>query len=117
MTTAGSSDSAAPVGGTGVEGVADGRPTGPAESGGTPTDLGGAAADLGGVAAAAAAALFGTRLPLAIRYADLLAGEGVRRGLIGPHEAPRIWDRHLINCAAIGELIPSGASVIDVGSG
>ena len=39
------------------------------------------------------------------------------RGLIGPREAPRIWDRHLLNCAAVAELIPSGATVLDVGSG
>jgi 16S rRNA (guanine527-N7)-methyltransferase len=61
--------------------------------------------------------LFGERLPLAARYADLLATVGVERGLIGPREAPRIWDRHLLNCAALGELIPSGVYVVDVGSG
>ena len=58
-----------------------------------------------------------TGSPLAIAYADLLATDGVVRGLIGPREAPRIWDRHLLNCAAVAELIPSGASVVDVGSG
>ncbi|WP_346387145.1 16S rRNA (guanine(527)-N(7))-methyltransferase RsmG [Nocardioides sp.] len=57
------------------------------------------------------------RLALAERYADLLATEGVLRGLIGPREAPRLWDRHLLNCAVLGELIPVGASVCDVGSG
>jgi 16S rRNA (guanine527-N7)-methyltransferase len=67
--------------------------------------------------APAAASLFGPRLSLAKRYADLLVGEGVRRGLIGPREAPRIWDRHLINCAVVGELIDIGESVTDVGSG
>jgi 16S rRNA (guanine527-N7)-methyltransferase len=66
---------------------------------------------------AAAVALFGDRLPLASTYAAWLTGEGVVRGLIGPREAPRIWDRHLLNCAAVAELIPSGASVVDVGSG
>ncbi|MEV1286778.1 16S rRNA (guanine(527)-N(7))-methyltransferase RsmG [Micromonospora sp. NPDC049679] len=65
----------------------------------------------------AARALFGDRLGLAAAYAQLLATEGVVRGLIGPREAPRIWDRHLLNCAAVAELIPSGASVTDVGSG
>jgi 16S rRNA (guanine527-N7)-methyltransferase len=43
--------------------------------------------------------------------------DGVVRGLIGPREAPRIWDRHLLNCAAVAELVPDGSSVIDVGSG
>lgn len=61
--------------------------------------------------------MFGDRLPLAERYAAWLAGEGVVRGLIGPRETPRLWDRHLINCAVIGETFPEGASVADVGSG
>ncbi|MEV4621717.1 16S rRNA (guanine(527)-N(7))-methyltransferase RsmG [Asanoa sp. NPDC049573] len=65
----------------------------------------------------AASVLFGERLPLASRYAELLVTDGVVRGLIGPREAPRIWDRHLLNCATMSELIPSGASVVDVGSG
>lgn len=56
-------------------------------------------------------------LPLAERYADLLAGDGVVRGLIGPREAPRLWDRHLLNCAVLGEVLPEGTSVVDVGSG
>ena len=57
------------------------------------------------------------RLPLAQRYADLLATEGVIRGLIGPREASRLWERHLLNCAVLGELVPRGASVCDIGSG
>lgn len=61
--------------------------------------------------------LFADRLPLAATYADLLVTDGVVRGLIGPREAPRIWDRHLLNSAAVSELIPSGAVVVDVGSG
>ncbi|HEX2773135.1 MAG TPA: 16S rRNA (guanine(527)-N(7))-methyltransferase RsmG [Micromonosporaceae bacterium] len=61
--------------------------------------------------------MFGDRLPLAHAYAHLLAPEGVVRGLIGPREAPRIWDRHLLNCAAVAELLPAGARVVDVGSG
>ncbi|HEY6593871.1 MAG TPA: 16S rRNA (guanine(527)-N(7))-methyltransferase RsmG [Asanoa sp.] len=66
---------------------------------------------------AAASALFGDRLALAERYAALLTTAGVVRGLIGPRETPRIWDRHLLNCAVLTELIPSSASVVDVGSG
>jgi len=66
---------------------------------------------------AAAEELFGSRLDLASRYACLLATDGVVRGLIGPREAPRIWDRHLLNCAAAAQLISSGETVVDVGSG
>ena len=65
----------------------------------------------------AAERLFGDRLPVAIAYARLLVTAGVTRGLIGPREAPRLWDRHLLNCAALGELVPSGARVVDVGTG
>lgn len=66
---------------------------------------------------AAATTVFGERLGLAGRYAELLVTAGVVRGLIGPREAPRVWERHLINCGVMSELIPFGASVIDVGSG
>jgi 16S rRNA (guanine527-N7)-methyltransferase len=65
----------------------------------------------------AARTVFGARLPLVERYAARLAGDGVVRGLIGPHEVPRLWDRHLLNCAVVAELLPEGASVVDVGSG
>jgi len=64
-----------------------------------------------------ARALFGPALGLAERYADLLAGPAVERGLIGPRETARLWDRHLMNCAALAELVPHPASVIDLGSG
>lgn len=64
-----------------------------------------------------AAAVFGDRLGLATRYASWLAGAGVERGLVGPRETARLWERHLLNCAAVGTLIPQGASVIDIGSG
>ena len=50
-------------------------------------------------------------------YAALLAGAGVERGLLGPREVPRLWDRHLLNCAVVTPLVPPGAHVIDVGSG
>ncbi|MFI9507525.1 16S rRNA (guanine(527)-N(7))-methyltransferase RsmG [Nocardia sp. NPDC052566] len=64
-----------------------------------------------------AATVFGDRLELARRYCAALASAGVERGLIGPREVPRLWDRHILNCAVLGELIPEGASVVDVGSG
>lgn len=66
---------------------------------------------------AASVALFGSRLDLAERYATLLATAGVVRGLIGPREASRIWDRHMLNCAAVAPLLPPASYVIDVGSG
>lgn len=57
------------------------------------------------------------RIPLLERYATLLATEGVVRGLIGPREAPRLWERHLLNSAVLAEAVPAGASVCDIGSG
>lgn len=66
---------------------------------------------------AARGAFSQARLPLAERYAELLATDGVVRGLIGPRESPRLWERHLLNCAALGEWIDSGATVCDIGSG
>ena len=65
----------------------------------------------------AAAELFGDEFEKARRYADLLASAGIERGLIGPGEVPRLWDRHILNCAALGELIADGERVADVGSG
>jgi 16S rRNA (guanine527-N7)-methyltransferase len=66
---------------------------------------------------AAAAAVFGDALPLAERYVARLAGDGVARGLIGPREVPRLWERHVLNSAAVAEAVPPGARVVDVGSG
>ena len=51
------------------------------------------------------------------RYAELLATDGVVRGLIGPREVARLWSRHLANCAVLEELVPAGSLVADVGSG
>ncbi len=68
-------------------------------------------------APASAGAVFGARLSLAKQFADLLATDAVPRGLIGPREPERLWSRHLLNCAAITELFPAAARVVDVGSG
>ena len=65
----------------------------------------------------AALKLFGERLELAETYAQALATTGAERGLIGPREVPRIWDRHLLNCVALAELIPADVELADVGSG
>jgi 16S rRNA (guanine527-N7)-methyltransferase len=61
--------------------------------------------------------VFGDRFPLAESYAELLTTDGVVAGVIGPREAPRVWSRHLLNSAALAELVPPSASVVDVGSG
>jgi 16S rRNA (guanine527-N7)-methyltransferase len=61
--------------------------------------------------------VFGSALGLAQRYAGLLAGPGSEQGLIGPRESARLWDRHLMNCAAVAELVPHPCSMIDLGSG
>jgi 16S rRNA (guanine527-N7)-methyltransferase len=51
------------------------------------------------------------------RYAADLAQHGVELGLIGPLEPARLWTRHLLNCGLVAPLIPTGATVADVGSG
>ena len=50
-------------------------------------------------------------------YAELLATDGALRGLIGPREVPRLWDRHLLNCAVVERLIPEDSAVADIGTG
>ena len=64
-----------------------------------------------------AAGVFASRLDLAERYADILATDGVVKGLIGPREVPRIWDRHIMNSAVVAPRVPDGASVADIGTG
>ena len=51
------------------------------------------------------------------RYGDLLSTDGVVRGLIGPREVPRLWDRHVVNCALLATALPRDATVADIGSG
>ena len=66
---------------------------------------------------AVAATVFGAALPDAERYVARLASDGVTRGLIGPREVPRLWQRHVLNSAAVAEAVPPGARVVDVGTG
>ena len=61
--------------------------------------------------------IFGPAAPKAEHYARLLAGLGVDRGLIGPNEIPRVWERHLLNCAVVASLVPTPCSLVDLGSG
>src|SRR6266536_3719874 len=65
----------------------------------------------------AAVEVFADALPRIEAYARLLATDGVVRGLIGPREVPRLWDRHLLNCAVLERLIPEGSTVADIGTG
>jgi 16S rRNA (guanine527-N7)-methyltransferase len=65
-----------------------------------------------------AAEVFGSALDDAVVFGQMLATRGVEHGLIGPHEVPRLWDRHLLNCAVVTELIDERAgSLVDIGSG
>ena len=50
-------------------------------------------------------------------YADFLTTAGIERGLIGPREGERIWERHIFNCLPVTQLLPQGASLFDIGSG
>jgi len=50
-------------------------------------------------------------------FAEFLTGAGIERGLIGPREGERIWDRHIFNCLPVTQLLPNGASLFDIGSG
>ena len=54
---------------------------------------------------------------LICRYRDILAGQGIEWGLLGPREVPRLWERHILNSAAVVGLVPDHASVADIGSG
>lgn len=64
-----------------------------------------------------AARIFGSRLALAEQFTAILTDSGVSHGLIGPREVPRLWERHVLNCAVIQSAIPMDSKVIDVGSG
>ncbi len=66
---------------------------------------------------AGAASVFGPRLELAERFAVWLSTAGLERGLMGPRERPRLWDRHILNCAAAQDAIADGERVVDIGSG
>ena len=65
-----------------------------------------------------AVAVFGSALDQAVAFSRMLATRGVEQGLIGPHEVPRLWDRHLLNCAVVAELIGDRyRTLVDIGSG
>jgi 16S rRNA (guanine527-N7)-methyltransferase len=64
-----------------------------------------------------AAAVVGSHLEQISAFAEILADTGVSHGLIGPREVPRLWDRHLLNCAVVADAFPVDAWVLDIGSG
>ena len=64
-----------------------------------------------------AASVFGNQIQVARAFTARLAQDSETFGLLGPRELPRIWSRHVLNSALLAELIPDGASVVDVGSG
>ncbi|MEU4741344.1 16S rRNA (guanine(527)-N(7))-methyltransferase RsmG [Actinosynnema sp. NPDC023658] len=61
--------------------------------------------------------VFGDHYDTAVAFTALLTEHGVERGLIGPREVERLWERHILNSAVVSELLPEGARVVDVGSG
>ncbi len=60
---------------------------------------------------------FGDHYAAVDAYRAMLAGEGVRRGLIGPREVDRLWERHVLNSAAVAPFLPESGSLVDIGSG
>ena len=65
----------------------------------------------------AARALFGDRAEVAEHYVAILADTGISHGLVGPREAPRLWERHVLNCAVVHPLFAPDTEVADIGSG
>lgn len=61
--------------------------------------------------------VFGQQLDLAVGYIERLTSDGIVRGLLGPREVPRVWDRHVLNCAVVASAPAANARVADVGSG
>lgn len=56
-------------------------------------------------------------LPAINRFIDILATRGIERGLLGPREGPRLWERHVLNSAVVLPRVVHGVTVADVGSG
>jgi len=64
-----------------------------------------------------AATIFGSRINLARKYAAALVRDGDELGLLGPREMPKLWTRHILNSAVVGEVLEEGQKVADIGSG
>jgi 16S rRNA (guanine527-N7)-methyltransferase len=61
--------------------------------------------------------IYGAEFPVINRYVDILRSTAVEWGLLGPREAERVWDRHVLNSASLSGLIAADSAVADVGSG
>ncbi|MDF2846193.1 MAG: rsmG [Oerskovia sp.] len=62
-------------------------------------------------------AYFGDAYPVVARFAEMLHDQGELRGLIGPREISRIWERHILNSAAVVQFLPEKGTIADIGSG
>lgn len=62
-------------------------------------------------------AYFGAAWDALSAFHAMLASEGVLRGLVGPREVSRLWERHLLNSAAVVPFLPQEGTIVDVGSG
>lgn len=60
---------------------------------------------------------FGSAWPAVAGFHELLRDQGVLRGLVGPREVGRLWERHLVNSSAVVPFLPTTGRIIDVGSG
>lgn len=61
--------------------------------------------------------LFGDAWPAVSGFHALLADQGVLRGLVGPREVSKLWERHVVNSAAVVPFLPTTGQIVDVGSG
>ncbi|ABW16653.1 methyltransferase GidB [Parafrankia sp. EAN1pec] len=99
----------------------------PSDSSAAPATTSEGPTDAAEVVPDAAQTVFGDRFGLAVRYVEMLSTAGVERGLIGPRETGRLWERHLLNSAVLAEAVPTRSAspgsdeaaleVVDVGSG
>lgn len=60
--------------------------------------------------------LLGTHYDAVAAFGEMLADQGEKRGLIGPRELERLWERHILNSAAVVPFLGPGR-IVDVGSG
>ena len=60
---------------------------------------------------------FGDAYTQVAQFAAELAAQGEVRGLIGPREVNKIWDRHILNSAALVPFLPTVGTIVDIGSG
>lgn len=61
--------------------------------------------------------VYGPQVEVISRYVDILRSRGMEWGLLGPRETDRLWDRHVLNSAAVASVVGEGLRVADIGSG